>query len=141
MVDTVGLPLARVVTGANVNDKKGGDQIVEQCKGKYPLMKKVLVDGGYGGEPFGERVKAGVGWTVEVVERDEVKGFVVKPFRWVVERTFGWMDRWRRLAQDYEFLTTTSEAMMDFVLIQVMVGRLARNGKPKREVRKKQQTE
>jgi transposase len=68
------------------------------------------------------------GWLVEIIKRsDTATGFVVLPRRWVVERTFGWLTRCRRLSKDYEVETTTSEAWIYAAMVQLMLGRLARN--------------
>ena len=67
-------------------------------------------------------------WVLQIVKRcDDVVGFAVLPRRWVVERTFGWLNRYRRLSKDYEGLSSTSEAMIYAVMSRVMVKRLARN--------------
>jgi hypothetical protein len=83
-------------------------------------------DGGYAGQLI-DWVKEKCGWVLEIVKRtDEVKGFQVLPHRWVVERTFGWLGRYRRLSKDYEGLPETSEAMIYATMTHLMVRRLAR---------------
>ena len=71
------------------------------------------------------------GWMLEIVKRcDDVTGFKVLPRRWVVERTFGWLGRYRRLSKDYEYLTDTSETMIHVAMIQLMLRRLTRAAQP-----------
>jgi putative transposase len=139
MVDVTGFLLAVSVTEANTNDKLGGDEVIAKVVGKFPAIKKLMTDGSYEGEPFAWRVKQAVGWEVESVKQSDIKGFAVRPMRWIVERTFGWLGRWRRLLNDYEFLKEVSEGMVEFALLQNLVARVARKGVPKREVRKPKQ--
>ena len=112
MVDTNGFVLESVVTDAKTSDKEGGKQVLKQCKNKYPNIKLIWVDGAYQGEDFANWVKENLGWKVEVVKKINEKGFHLLKWRWVVERTFGWFNKWRRLSKDYEFLTSTSESMI-----------------------------
>ena len=73
--------------------------------GMYPFLMKLYADGGYQGPRFRRRLQQWRGWNVEIVKRsDHAKGFVVLPKRWVVERTFAWLGRCRRLAKDWENL-------------------------------------
>jgi putative transposase len=88
----------------------------------------IWADAGYSGQEFADWVREHYGWLVEIVKRsDDAKGFVILPRRWVVERTFGWLSRCRRLSKDYEVLTTTSEAWIYAGMVQLMLQRLARN--------------
>jgi putative transposase len=91
-------------------------------------LKLIWADGAYAGQLI-EWVKNVCGWLLEIVKRNpEAKGFQLLPRRWVVERTFGWFGRYRRLSKDYEFQTDTSENMIMIAMIQLMVHRLTRNG-------------
>lgn len=95
-----------------------------------PRLQLIWADGGYAGELV-DWVRRVCGWVLEIVKRPEgAKGFVVLPRRWVVERTFGWFNRYRRLSKDYEFHTETSEAMIYVVMIHIMARRLARSAQP-----------
>ena len=88
-------------------------------------LKLIWVDGKYGGKLV-ERVEKAYGWTLEVVKRPkDTKGWVVLPRRWVVERTFGWLGRYRRLSRDYEGLLLTSEVVIYAVMVHLMLRRLA----------------
>lgn len=99
--------------------------VLEKARGKFPRLTLVWADGGYAGKLI-EWVKETCGWWLEIVKRsDAVQGFVVLPRRWVVERTFGWLGRCRRLSKDYEELTASSEAMIQLAMIHLMLKRLA----------------
>jgi putative transposase len=88
----------------------------------------IWADGGYAGQAFREWVMEHCGWLVEIIKRsDDAEGFVVLPRRWVVERTFGWLYRFRRLSKDYEVLPETSEAWIYAAMVRIMLQRLARN--------------
>jgi putative transposase len=124
VVDTMGLLLAVVVHAASVQDRDGAYAVLAKLAGRFPRLRLIWADGGYGG-PVAELVKLTWGWTVEIVTRAaDVVGFVVLPRRWVVERTFGWFGRYRGLSKDYEELPESSEAMVVIVMIQVMLKRL-----------------
>jgi transposase len=97
IVDTQGLPHAIIVTTANVTDRQGAIEMITLNLDNLSSVKKFLVDGGYSGENFANAVKDLCGAEVEVVKRNELHTFAVLPRRWVVERTFGWLDKSRRL--------------------------------------------
>jgi putative transposase len=127
LVDTMGLLLMVVVHAANIQDRDGAKLVLEKAKGKYSRLQLIWADGGYSGKLIGW-VKETCNWILEIVKRsDDVKGFQVHPRRWVVERTFGWQGRYRRLSKDYEGLPETSEAMIYGTMIHLMVKRLARS--------------
>jgi putative transposase len=126
LVDTMGLVLLAVVHGAGIQDRDGAKLLLEKAKGLFPRLRLIWADGGYAGKLVGW-VKAACGWALEIVRRcDDVKGFKLLPHRWVVERTFGWIGRNRRLSKDYEGLPQTSEAMIYWAMTRLMVRRLAR---------------
>ncbi|MEM9753940.1 MAG: transposase, partial [Planctomycetota bacterium] len=102
-VDTLGLILAVVVHAADIQDRDGGDEVLFKMVGRFGRLKKIWVDGGYAGR-FVDEAKSVFGRVVEVVKRSDAKGFVVLPKRWIVERTFGWFSKYRRLSKDYESL-------------------------------------
>ena len=122
--------LAVVVHAANLQDRDGAKLVFEKIKGQFTRLKLIWADGAYAGQLV-EWVKNTCGWLLEIVRRNQgVKGFQLLPRRWVVERTFGWFGRYRRLSKDYEFQTDTSENMVLIAMIQLMVHRLARNSQP-----------
>ncbi len=125
LVDKLGLLIAVVVTSAGVQDYHGAKPVLERVKGRCPRLEVIWADGIYEKQWLIEWVRVECGWELQVTKRsDKVKGFVVVPKRWVVERTFGWLGRYRRLSKDYEGLTETSEAMIQMAMIHIMVRRL-----------------
>jgi transposase len=125
VVDTLGLLLVVMVTAASIQDRAGGRSILELLKQKLPSVRHIFADGGYAGELVEVAKRS---WTivVEIVRRDpDQKGFAVLPRRWVVERTFAWLMRCRRLVRDYEGLTVTHEAFVKWGMIGMMLNRLA----------------
>lgn len=126
MVDTLGLVLAVVVHAASIQDRDGAKLVIALLKDRFPRLKLIWADGGYAGQLI-KWVASFGNWVLEIVKRsDDQKGFVVLPRRWVVERTFAWLSRYRRLSKDYEFLPESSEAMIYIAMIHIMVRRLAK---------------
>ena len=124
VVDTLGLLLAVVVHSAAVQDRDGAKLVLEKAHGQFPRLALLWADGGYAGKLI-DWVQEVCGWVLQIVKRnDDVRGFVVLPRRWVVERTFGWMSQYRRLSKDYEFHPQTSEAMIHVAMIHLMLHRL-----------------
>jgi len=124
ITDTMGLLLAVVVHAANVHDSKGATDVIALLKGRFERLVKIVADGGYRGELI-EKTKTAFGWILEIVLRsDHSSQFVVIPKRWVVERTFAWFESYRRLSKDFEYLTDTSEAMIQFAMIKLMLNRI-----------------
>ena len=137
----MGLLLAVHVTAANVGDRDGAVQLLGRLdRRRFPRLGCGWVDQGYRGE-FLAWVRTTMGITLEVARRADggrrrrwlpadveppvVPAFQVVPRRWVVERTFGWLGRFRRLSKDYEFLPATSEATIYLAMIQILLHRLA----------------
>jgi putative transposase len=119
------LILAVVVHRADVQDRDGAKMVLAKLKGRFKRLQLIWADGGYSGKLI-DWVSQFGGWLLEIVKRsDEVTGFAVLPHRWVVERTFGWLGRYRRLSKDYEELTETSEAMIHLAMINLMTRRLS----------------
>jgi putative transposase len=129
LVDTMGLLLLVVVTGANVQDKAGARLVLAKIKEGFRRLKLIWVDGGYTSDPLQawlDELRPKHRVMIEVVKRsDQQKGFKVLARRWVVERTFGWLNKHRRLSKDYERLPETSEAMIRVAMIRLMLTRLA----------------
>ena len=125
VVDTLGLLIAVVVSSAKVQDYHGAKPVLEKIKDRCPRLKVVWVDGIYEKQWLIDWVRSECGWELQVIKRtDKEKGFKLLPKRWVVERTFGWLGRYRRLSKDYEKLTETSEAMIQMAMIHIMLRRL-----------------
>jgi putative transposase len=126
-VDVLGLVLVVVVHPADVQDRDGAKLVLEKVKDKLPRLALIWADGGYAGQLI-DWVKTTCNWVLEIVKRsDDMKGFVLLPHRWVVERTFAWLGKYRRLSKDYEALPETSEAMIYAAMTHLMLRRLAKN--------------
>jgi putative transposase len=143
MVDTLGLLLRVVVHPANLQDREGAPLVLVGQQRRFPRLRHLWADQGYTG-PILDWIHEELGWTVEVVERSPRRGFVVTPEgqlqrvrlpavfeplprRWVVERSFSWLGRQRRMSKDYERLPSTSEAFVYLTGIRLLLGRLTRD--------------
>jgi putative transposase len=125
VVDTLGLLLAVVVHAANVQDRDGAKLVLSKLVGRFPRLWLLWADGGYAGALLTWALVAG-GWIIELVKKPEgATTFAVLPKRWIVERTFAWLGRCRRLSKDYEGLPATSEAWIHVAMIHLMLKRLA----------------
>ena len=121
----MGLLLAVVVHPANIQDRDGAKLVIDKLTGRFPRMRLVWADAGYAGKLI-EWVWALTGWALEIVKRPrDSHHFQVLPRRWVVERTFAWLSRCRRLSKDYEALSDTTEAWIHIAVIHLMLRRLA----------------
>ncbi len=121
LVDTLGLLLAVKVHAGNIQDRDGAKLLFETCKDRLPRLFLIWADGGYRGKLI-VWVTLNCLWVLEIVKRsDDVKGFQVLPRRWVVERTFAWLLKHRRLSKDYERECQTSEAWIYLAMTSVML--------------------
>ncbi len=128
LVDTLGLVLTVMVTSASVQDRLGARPLLESAWRRFPLLGLVWADKGYANSVDSTLLRwaARRRLTVEVVQPPAgVKGFQVLPRRWVVERTFAWLGRCRRLGRDYERKPEHTEAMIKVAMIRLMAARLA----------------
>jgi transposase len=118
-----------IVHAADIQDRDGGAMLMATLFGMYPFLLKLYADGGYQGPVFQNAVREVMATVnVEIVKRsDHVKGFAILPKRWVVERTFGWFGRCRRLARDWECLNRRARAFLLLASIRLMLRRRARN--------------
>ena len=141
LVDTQGNLMEIKVTGAEVSDPAGGITLLERLRGRFPKLQLLWGDSRYGGK-LREWAKEHFGWEVQTVRKlgtpshastiepepktkDAKAGFVLQPRRWVVERTFAWITRWRRLARDHEGLPESSEAFIKISASRLMLSHLA----------------
>lgn len=126
VVDTMGLLLAVVVHAASVQDQEGAKTVLSKLTSGFRRLKVVFGDSAYGRSGLPEWLKIQLRKILQPILRPVgVKGFVVLPKRWVVERTFGWLGRWRRHSKDYERNPETSETMIYISMIALMSRRLA----------------
>jgi putative transposase len=124
IVDTLGLIFALVVHPANIQDRDGAKLLIRQLGTHFRRLEVILADGGYAGK----FVHWAEGWyfrVIEIVKRTALDRFVVLPKRWIVERTFAWLGKYRRLSKDYETLTECSEAMILIAMTNLMLHRLS----------------
>jgi len=128
LVDTLGLVLVCVVHSASVQDRDGARQVLSPLERAFGWIRKIWADGGYAGElvEWVRQLRRHRPVDLEIVRRsDQAQGFEVIPKRWIVERTFAWLENSRRLAKDYEVTTSSSEAMIHLAMIKLMANRLA----------------
>lgn len=127
LVDTEGLPIRVVVHSAGIQDRDGAALVLDRIRKSHPWLELVWADGGYNAHQVTDAVANIPSLRLEIVKRnDDVSGFVVLPRRWVVERTFSWFGRNRRLAKDWENLADTLQAFVTIASIQLALRRLAR---------------
>ena len=121
----MGLGLAVVVHPADLQDRDGAQLVMAKMQGQWPRLQLVWADAGSAGQLI-EWVRNLTGWVLEIVKRPRHSHqFEVWPRRWVVERTFAWLGRCRRLSKDYEALCETTEAWVNIAMIQLRLRRLA----------------
>ncbi len=121
----MGLLLEVEVTPANKTDREIASKIIGKISDKFPKISKIWGDGGYSGKLV-DFVEDAYNIILEIVKRNS-KEFVVLPWRWIVERTFGWLNRSRRLSKDYEVKSKTSEAWVKIAMINLMLPRVVKN--------------
>ena len=138
-MDTTGLVLRAVVHPANVSDRDGAYHVLEDLTQRFPTVRHLWVDAGYAGTVV-TWIEQTLGRSVTVVRKPRrwirapadqepppmPTGFQVLPRRWVVERTFAWLGRYRRLSKDYEALPATEEAWIHLAMSSLMLARLAK---------------
>jgi len=115
-----------VVHRANVQDRDGIRRLLRDARRRFPSIIKLFADAGYQG-PRVAKLVADIGaWQIEIVKRTEAHNFIVLPKRWIVERTFAWISRNRRLARDFERYASTVVAFIRLAMIRIMLRRLTR---------------
>ena len=127
ITDTLGLMLFIIVHTADIQDRDGAPELLKAIRHRFPWLRHVFADGGYAGEKLRGALKGNGEWTIEIIKRsDTAEGFEVLPRRWVVERTFAWLGRCRRLAKDWEQSLDSSTAWALVASIRLLTRRLAR---------------
>lgn len=124
-MDTQGFPHAVAVTTAEVTDRKGALQALKRCKSSLTRVQSLLADAGYVGEPFAQGVRETLDEhvTVQIAKRSELHTFKVIPKRWVVERSFAWLDKNRRLWKNCERLLNTSLQFVHLAFLGLLLRR------------------
>ena len=116
-----------VIHAADIQDRDGAPDVLKAIRHRFPWLRHVFADGGYGGPKLRAALKGRGDWTIDIIKRsDRAKGFEVLPRRWVVERTFAWLGRCRRLAKDFEKTIASAEAWILIAHIRLVSRRIAR---------------
>ena len=127
LTDTNGLLVAAIVHEANLQDRDGAVPLLTSVGRPFPWLRHVFAAGGYAGAKLAADLAAHGRWTLEIVKRSGVAtGFELLPRRWVVERTLAWLNRNRRLAQDFEALAETAAAWLMLASVKLLTRKLAR---------------
>ena len=126
VVDTLGLPMVLAIHEANIHDSVGAVSVFKVMIDRFPRLRKILADGGYQGETLANIVKKDLGCELSVVLRpnESSRKFSVIPKRWIVERSFSWLENFRRVAIDYEFFSESSLAMLQIAFSAIMLKKL-----------------
>lgn len=122
-MDHLGLLIEGIISAANCGERTGLDVLLWFSQ-KHKLPKKIFGDQGYTGENIRMEVKK-YGIELQTVKRREKKGFALEARRWIVERTFAWLGKFRRLSKDYELITSTSMNMIYLAMSRLMVRRIS----------------
>jgi transposase len=119
--------LGAVIHPANIQDRDGAVPLLRAARRLFPFVTVIFADGAYQGETTAEAVAKTGRWRLEIVKRSDSTGFVPLPRRWIVERTFAWLGRCRRLAKDFENLAVNALAFLCLGMIRLMLRRLAKD--------------
>jgi transposase len=129
VTDTTGLLVGAEIHPADVQDRDGAGLVIEAIHDLFPWLRHLFADGAYAGGKLQEALAPLGRWTIEIVKRSDLaKGFVLLPRRWVVERTFAWLNRNRRLAKDFEATLASAKAWLFLASVQLLTKRIARAG-------------
>ena len=123
----MGLLLNVVIHPADVQDRDGAFHLLRRARRLFPFIERIFADGGYAGRKMAMTVWRTGAWRLQIVKRSATAGFEVLPKRWIVERTFAWISRNRRLARDFERYATTVAGFVRLAMIRIMLRRLAAN--------------
>ena len=126
LVDGLGLLVAATVQTANTQDRQGGVEVLETAAACFSSLLLIWADAGYSGPIFAQACAAIAAWKLEIVSKPKSSTFTVLPKRWIVERTFAWLGRNRRLSKDYERNIAVSQANLFFAMSLLISRRLAR---------------
>jgi transposase len=128
VTDTLGLLVGVLIHAANIQDRDGAPDVLNSIRTRWPWLRHVFADGGYAGDKLQAALADKGQWTLEIIRRsDKAQGFEVLPRRWVVERTFAWLGRCRRLAKDWEKSIASATAFLLVAHIRLLTRRIARH--------------
>jgi len=126
LTDTCGFLVFILVHAADIQDRDGAVDVLKAVRQRFPWLRHIFADGGYAGDKLKDALANNGNWTLEIIKRsDTAKGFVLLPRRWVVERTFAWLGRCRRLAKDWETSIASSTAWALIASIRMLTRRTA----------------
>lgn len=111
---------------ADIQDRHAAIDLLKQTRSRFPFVERIYADGGYSGVKTAALVRSTGCWKIEIVKRSDVHRFVVLPKRWIVERTFAWISRNRRLTREFERYASTAVAFIHLAMIRLMLKRLTR---------------
>lgn len=127
VTDTCGFLLFVLIHAADIQDRDGAVDVLGAIRFRFPWLRHIFADGGYAGDKLRQALRGHGDWTLEIIKRsDKAKGFEVLPRRWVVERTFAWLGRCRRLAKDWEYSVQSSTAWAIIASIRMITRRIVR---------------
>ncbi len=126
LVDTLGLLLNVIVLPADIQDRHAAMDLLKLTRYRFPFVERIFADGGYSGAKTAAMVRSTGCWKIEIVKRSDAHRFVVLPKRWIVERTFAWISRNRRLMREFERYASTAAAFVRIAMIRLMLKRLTR---------------
>lgn len=126
VTDTDGNLVAALVHRADIQDRDGAPNLLADLRTRYPWLRHIFADGGYAGQKLRSALDGRGDWTIDIVKRSDAKGFHILPRRWVVERTFAWLGRSRRLAKDWERTISSSTEWLLIANARILIQRIAR---------------
>jgi putative transposase len=129
LVDTLGLPIANRVEAADVSDRRAGallTLLTSGLKALFPAITTVIADASHESKKLARVLAEQQGWRLQIVKRRQ-RAFKITGLTWIVERSFAWLGRNRRLSKDYEYRVRTSETMIDIATTRLMLNRLAKH--------------
>jgi transposase len=127
VVDTTGLMVGLVVHAANIQDRDGAPTVLKSILKPWPRLRHIFADGGYAGPKLKSALQKIGKFNLQIVKRtDNTKGFKILPRRWVVERTFAWLGRCRRVAKDWEKSIASAQAWIFIAHIRILIRKLAK---------------
>lgn len=128
VTDTSGFLIFILVHAADIQDRDGAVDVLKAIRNRFPWLRHVFADGGYAGDKLRNALRGNGDWTLEIIKRsDKAHGFEVLPRRWVVERTFAWLGRCRRLAKDWEQSIESSTAWATIASIRMLTRRISKD--------------